>query len=207
MMKLFANTPLFDDEGQSMLDRFSIALFLSVLGAGTLLAAWLLTQDAAKRNVVERLASATQHGNIHVLNNVIDWDSVRNNLKKDLMERKIQTSGADLPTQPEAIDELVNYYVRPGNLPMLLNIYKQGAASRINPRDFVRDAHFSGIREITLNVSAPPQLEKPWINKLDPIEMVMSLEPTGWKVKRIRPPEYMIPTSAPTSRFINKKGV
>lgn len=207
MIRLFANSPLFDTENQSMLDRFSVGLFLSVLGAGTLLAAWLLTQDAAKRNVVERLANATQRGDIHVLNTAIDWDSVRNNLRKDLLERTIQAHEANLPTQPEAVDELVNYYVRPGNLPMLLNLYKEGAASRIDPRDFVRDAHFSGIREITLNVSAPPQLEKPWINKLHPIEMVMSLEPSGWKVKRIRPPEYMIPTSAPTSRFINKKGV
>ncbi len=206
MIKIFANAPLFDTENQSMLDRFSVGLFLSVLGAGTLLAAWLLTQDAAKRNVVERIATATQQGNIHALNSIIDWDSVRKNLKKDILERH-PAQGTDLPTQPEAVDELVNYYVRPGNLPMLLNIYKEGAASRIDPRDFVRDAHFSGIREITLNVSAPPQLEKPWINKLRPIEMVMSLEPTGWKVKRVRPPEYMIPTSAPTSRFISKKGV
>jgi hypothetical protein len=38
-----------------------------------LLAAWLLTQDAAKRNVVERIATATQQGNIHALNSIIDW--------------------------------------------------------------------------------------------------------------------------------------
>lgn len=110
-----------------------------------------------------------------------------------------------MPTQPEAVDELVNYYVRPENLPMLIDMYKT-AAREIDPKAFVRDVRFSGIREITMHVSPPPQFNMPWVNRLQPVEVVLSLETSGWKMKRVRPPEYLIPISAPTSRFIVKKG-
>ncbi len=184
------------DTPASRLDRIAVSLFLSVLGAGTLLAAWLITQDAAKRDLINSFASATENGDIYRLNNTLDWNSVRNNLKHDILANTLRSEAAGLPTQPEVVDQLINYYVRPENIPVLINLYKNGARE-IDPRAFVQDINFSGWREITMHVAAPPQFNQPWINRLKPVEVNLVLETSGWKVKRIRPPEYLIPTSAP----------
>lgn len=194
-MNFFSSVALFENEQRSMLDRFSVNFFLSVLGAGTLLAAWLLAQDAAKKVVVDNITQAANSGNIYVLNKAVDWNSVRDNMKQDILNNH-HNEMVGLPNQPQEVEKLVNYYVRPDNVPVLLSMYKK-VAPTIDTRSFVHDVRFSGIREITMEIAAPPQLDKPWINRLHPVEMVLLLEPTGWKLKRIRPPEYMIPTRIP----------
>ena len=206
MTSLLATLSLSSDDSKlSRLDRIALSLFLSVLGAGTLLAAWLITQDAAKRSLINDFATATQNGDIYRLSSTLDWNSVRAHLKQDILSDNVRSEHAGLPTQPEAVNELVNYYVRPENVPMLISMYKNGARD-IDPKAFIQEVNFSGWREITMHIAAPPQFQQPWINRLKPVEVIMTLETSGWKIKRIRPPEYLIPTSAPTPRFNAKKG-
>lgn len=175
----------------SKLDNIAMGIFLVVMGAGTLLAASLLVQDATKRAVIYDLADAARSGNIHALNEYTDWNSVRNWMKKDLKQR-------DVATSPEKVDKLVDYYVRPENLPSLLYYYKT-AAGGASPEAFIRDARFSGMTEITVELAAPPQFDKPWISNLQPVRAVFALDGLQWKLKRLDAPDYLIPADAPTT--------
>jgi hypothetical protein len=173
----------------SKLDNLAMGIFLVVMGAGILLAAWLLVQDATKRAVVADLADATRQGNIHALNEHTDWQSVRDWLKKDLKARPAAA-------QNDKVDNLVDYYVRPENLPNLLYFYNT-IGGHVSPEAFVRDIRFSGITQITVEMAAPPQFDKPWMNKLEPVRAVFELDGLEWKLKRITAPDYLIPASAP----------
>jgi hypothetical protein len=184
-------------EIQTKLDSFAMGMFLAVMGAGTLLAAWLLVQDATKRAVITDIADATRQGNIHALNEKTDWTSVRNWLKQDLKQRAAAEQSAK-------VDQIVDYYVRPENLPSLLYYYNT-SANHVKPEAFVRDARFSGITQITVEFAAPPQFDKPWLEKLKPVRAVFELDGLDWKLKRIDAPDYLIPTAAPAT-IASKEG-
>lgn len=193
-----------EKEKQARLDAFGMGVFLVVLGAGTLLAAWLLFQEATKKSIVDQFATAARQGDIHVLNEGTDWTSVRNWLKSDLkMRHKGDSQNTSVTNKPQQVDEIVDYYVRPENLPSLLYYYNENAG-HVKPEAFVREVHFTGLREITVEIGAPPQLDKPWMNSLAPVRAIFELEGSGWKLKRLDAPDYLIPTQAPTASFIKK---
>lgn len=173
----------------SKIDNFAMGIFLVVMGAGILLAAWLLVQDGAKRAVISDLASAAKSGNIYELKNKTDWASVRDWMKRDLKQRAAIEQNAK-------VDKLVDYYVRPENLPSLLYFYNANAKG-VSPEAFVRDVRFSGITQITIEMAAPPQFDKPWMNGLQPVRAVFELDGMEWKLKRINAPDYLIPHDAP----------
>ncbi len=191
-----------EKQKQARLDAFGMGVFLVVLGAGTLLAAWLLFQEATKRSIVDQIATATREGNIYSLNAQTDWPSVRNWLKADLKQRSVH-NGTSSPDKAEQVDGIVDYYVRPENLPSLLYYYNANAA-HVNPEAFVRDVRFSGITEVTVEIAAPPQFDKPWMNNLQPVRAVFELEANGWKLKKLDAPDYLIPTRAPPTVMARK---
>jgi hypothetical protein len=182
---------------RTRLDNFAMSVFLVVMGAGAFLAAWLLFQEATKRALVTDFAIAARQGNIYALNENTDWASVRDWMKRDLKQRPRFATGI---TPVSKADELVEYYVRPENLPSLLYYYNTNAR-HMDPEAFVRDVRFSGITEITVEIAAPPQLDKPWINQLEPVRAVFQLEGLGWKLKKLNAPDYLIPSEAPTASF------
>ncbi|MDB5478022.1 MAG: hypothetical protein JWM96_517 [Alphaproteobacteria bacterium] len=184
-------------------DDFGMSVFLVVMGTGILLAAWMLVQQAARNQVIREFATAAREGNMYVLSANTDWDSVRDGLKRDLKERA--ASSDTLPRDEAALDELVDYYVRPQNLPSLLYYYNANAA-HINPADFVRDVSLSGITQFTVEIGAPPQFDKPWLNNLEPVRATFALDGLNWKLKQIHAPDYLIPASAPTAHFMTKAG-
>lgn len=178
---------------------FGTGVFLVMLGAGTLLAAWLLFQEAAKQQLVTSMASAARQGDLYVLIDGTDWVSVRDELKRDLKSRA--KTNASLPNQDSIVEELVDFYVRPANVPDLVNLYRS-SASRVDPKVFVRDIRFSGFAEMTVEIATPPQFNKPWLNALEPVRAVFKLDGFGpeglsWRLKKIDAPDYLIPTQAP----------
>lgn len=184
-------------------ERVASGMFLSVMGAGLLLAAWLLVGEGAKRQLIHDFAQAAKQGNIYALKLHTDWASVKENLKDDLLHRAHKPA-SDLPKDAGAVNELVEYYVRPDNLPQLLSAYRN-MAGPVSPDAFVRDARLSGIREITVELGIPPQLDKPWLNNLEPVRAVFALNRKGWVLKKVIAPDYLIPSKAPPHHQAAKK--
>jgi hypothetical protein len=191
-------------DGNSRLDRFAAGMFLVVLGSGVLLAAWMLFQNAAQKAVIHELAVATRDGDIHKLKSQTDWESVKESLKKDLKERGV-TLASKTGDNDKAVDELVDFYVRPESLPSLLYYYNV-SLGHVNPEAFVRDVRFSGITEMTIEIAPPPQLDKPWMNSLEPVRAKFALDGLEWKLKQLDAPDYLIPPKAPTPSFKDKNG-
>jgi hypothetical protein len=187
---------------QSKLDNFAAGMFLVVMGSGILLAAWLLFQNAAQKAIVADVASAARDGNIYKLKSHADWASIKDDLKKSIKERNVNVAHTN-GSKDEAVDELVEYYVRPESLPSLLYEYNS-TLKHVDPEAFVRDVRFSGVTEITVEIAPPPQFDKPWMNKLEPVRAVFKLDGLDWKLKKIDAPDYLIPQRAPTPSFKEK---
>lgn len=174
-------------------DAFAMGVFLSVLGAGVLLASWLLTQQASTTSLVHHITSAARAGEVYKLAQSADWESLRKHLKSDLKKR----SKASKHLNPDQIDRLVDYYVRPQQLGLLVAHYNAGPVRDMPPEAFIRQARFSGLTELTLELAPPPQFDKPWMNNLEPMKVVFALDGLSWKLKRVSAPDYMLPTTLP----------
>ena len=174
-------------------------LALALSGAGMLLAVWLLVQESAKRQLIRDFAGATAAGNSMTLILNTDWVSVRQALKQDLKLRF--ATNPSLPNSREDVEKLVDYYVQPEKVPYLLYFYQQ-AAGRIGAEAFVRRARFSGLTEITVDIASPPQVNKPWLNHLEPVHAVFQLDMAAlnWKLVKIQAPDYLIPTQVPAKK-------
>lgn len=166
---------------------------LSILAAGTLFAAWLLIQDITKQRIIDDISIAVTSGNIHMLVKNTDWESVRHHMKRDLQHRS--RHNVSLPQKPHELSALVDYYIRPENVPVLFEAYRR-KASHMNVRDFVRRSYFSGLTEVTLELASPPQFDKPWLNRQPPVRAVFKLRGMGWTLHHIDAPDYLIPTQA-----------
>lgn len=186
---------------QTRLDNFAAGMFLVVMGSGVLLAAWMLFQNASQKAVIADIASAARDGDIYKLKNHTDWASVQAWMKKDLKARGAPIAATG--NKDKAVDELVDYYVRPESLPSLLYYYNS-SLKHVDPESFVRDVRFSGITEMTVEIAPPPQFDKPWMSNLEPVRAVFKLEGLGWKLKKLEAPDYLIPPSAPTPSFKEK---
>ena len=178
---------------RSRWDAFGMGVFLSVLGAGVLLASWLLAQQASTTYLIYDISEAARTGHIHKLADAADWESLRSHLKQDLKERPATMRGLG----PDAIDQLVDHYVRPQNLGLLVAHYNAGPVRDIPPEAFIRQARFSGLTELTLELGPPPQFDKPWMNELEPVRAVFALDGLSWKLKRISAPDYLLPSTLP----------
>lgn len=185
----------------SRLWRFVLS---AVVIAAAMVAVWLVVTDNAKRKLVAELANATERGELYTLIHTADWDVLRDDMKRDLLERA-QRSAA-LPEEPRVVEELVDYYVRPEYAPELMRHYQQKAA-HIPPHAFVRQVRFSGLTEVTVELASPPQFDKPWLNQLEPVLAVFRFNAPelSWKLQKLRAPDYLIPASVPAIAF--KKGV
>lgn len=201
LISLFTNKK---DDSQTRLDRFAAGMFLVVLGSGVLLASWMLFQNASKKAVINEIATAAREGDFHKLKTQTDWESVKDSLKKNLIERGVNLA-AVTGDHEQAVEELVDYYVRPESLPSLLYYYNV-SLGHVNPEAFVRDVRFSGITEMTIEIAPPPQLDKPWMNNLEPVRAKFALDGLEWKLKDLDAPDYLIPAAAPTPSFKGKNG-
>lgn len=172
-------------------DAFAMGVFLSVLGAGVLLASWLLTQQASTNYLVRDISSAARAGQIHKLAQSADWKSLRTHMKRDLKHRVMASKNLS----SEQIDRLVDHYVQPQQLGALVAHYNAGPARDMPPEAFIRHARFSGLTELTLELAPPPQFDKPWMNNAEPMKVVFALDGLSWKLKRVSAPDYMLPTA------------
>jgi len=181
--------------------RWLTAALIVVLGATAMMVGWVIFQEVAKRRLLHELSVAATTSNIHAFVSGTDWQSIRDTLRQDLKQRA--TTSASLPQQAKTIDRLVDYYVRPESVPMLLAFYQKNAGT-IRPEAFMRHPRFTGLAEITMDIVMPPQFDKPWLNNLEPVHAVFALDVAdlGWKLKKIDAPDYLIPTRLPkTARF------
>lgn len=185
------------------MERVASGMFLSVMGAGLLLAAWMLVGEGAKRQLIHDFTQAANQGSVYKLQLHTDWSSVKENLKQDLLHRG-HKSATGQPRDASEVNELVDYYVRPDSLPQLLSEYRK-MAGPVSPDAFVRDARLSGIREITVVLAPPPQLDKPWLNNLEPVRAVFALGSKGWVLKKVVAPDYLIPSKAPPHHKLASK--
>lgn len=173
---------------QRRLDSFAQGFFLAVFGAGVLLAAWLLFQEASKNSVIQTFSTAAQQGNAFMIRNNTDWDSVRSWLKEDLKNRP----GMGGVESGKKVDSMVDALVQPDVVDMMIAAY-QSKAGHINPADFVRQTRFSGLMEMTMTIAPPPQMGQPWLNTLEPVRLIFSLDGFSWKLKRVEAPDYLLP--------------
>lgn len=178
----FAFVSLFENEEHSWLDRLSVNLFLGVLGSGILLAAWLLTQNATKQNLVQQLSLATLQGDVHHLNQSIDWTSIEYHLIDDLTN---QTTTSN----QEKLSQIAKYVASPSNLPVIIHYYRKAAHALGSSNALIQDIRFTGIREITVTLATPDSVNPKRLQPLDPTQLIFKLGLDGWKVKRILPPQ------------------
>ncbi len=163
----------------------------------------ILMHTFTRQHVVNSVSVAAEQGDLYSLNTRTDWAELRAWMKEDLQRRSqtiaAKSSGYDMSQQE--IDDLVDYYVQPANLPSLIYFHNK-MASNIQPREFVRNIRFTGLNEMTMELSFPPQAEKPWVNYLEPVRAVFQLDNMTWTLKKLHTPFYLIPTKAPTPSHI-----
>lgn len=164
-----------------------------------------LINTFTRQHVVYTVTSAAKKGDIHSLKTRTDWAELRAWMKKDLRSRTqtiaAKSSGYDM--SEKAVDDLVDYYVQPANLPSLIYFQSQ-LAKDIDVEDFVRSVRFTGMKEMTMEISFPPQEDKPWVNYLEPVRAVFQLDNMTWKLKQLHTPLYLVPTKAPTPSHIGQ---
>lgn len=164
-----------------------------------------LINTFTRQHVINTVTVAAKNGDIFSLKNRTDWPELRAWMKDDLHKRTktiaAKSSGYDMSDQ--AVDDLVDYYVQPANLPSLIYFHNQ-LASNVNVEDFVRNVRFTGMKEMTMEISFPPQEDKPWVNYLEPVKAVFQLDNMTWKLKKLHTPLYLVPQKAPTPAHIGK---
>ena len=188
---------LFDDEKQSPIDRVGVMFFLSVLGAGIMLAAWLLVQDAAKYQLVQDFTHAIETDASNDIAKNVDWQSVRTALVNDIMQNRMAVE-MGFPTEHKNVEKLVAYYVQPSQIPVLMGLYRAALPQRIDAQNFVRYARFTSFREVTVEIAAPAQFDRLWVNHLEPVHLIYELRLSGWNLVQVKLPLYMLPTRIPS---------
>lgn len=174
--------------------RFVHVFTVILLGMGTILALGLVAQQTVKDRFINEVTRAVAQGQIHIFTKNTDWNHLRSELKADLKQRA--TYNLSLPQNEAVLENVVDYYVRPENMPDLLHYYKKHAA-HLQIRDFIRRIYFSGLTEMTIEIAPPPQLDKPWLNRQAPMRAVLRLQGTRWVLKELDAPDYLIPSRTP----------
>lgn len=164
-----------------------------------------LINTFTRQHVVRTVAMAAEKGDIYSLKKRTDWAELRAWMKQDLRKRTqtIAAKSSGYEMSEKEVDDLVDYYVQPANLPSLIYFHNQ-LASNIDAEDFVRNVRFTGMKEMTMEISFPPQEDKPWVNYLEPVKAVFQLDNMKWKLKKLHTPLYLVPTKAPTPSHIGK---
>lgn len=152
----------------------------------------------AREHVSAKLVQATRTGDIATIERLTDWDSLRDWLKNDLKERAdtavAKSTGHAL--SDEEINNLVDFYIRPGNIPSLF-YFQRELAPNVSPDKFIRDVKFDGVDRMIMTIAFPPQPDKPWITSLEPVRAIFQLENIEWKLVELHTPFYLLPKSAP----------
>jgi len=152
----------------------------------------------AREHVSAKLIKATKTGDIATIDHLTDWAALRDWLKEDLKHRAdsaiAKSTGHAL--SDEKIDKLVDFYIRPDNIPSLFFFQKE-VAPNVNPADFIRDVTFDGVSRMVVTIAFPPQEDKPWINSLEPVRAIFELENMEWKLVELHTPFYLLPKDAP----------
>ncbi len=166
-----------------------------------------LINTFTRQHVVRTMTVAAKNGDIHSLKNRTDWSELRAWMKEDLRNRTktIAAKSSGYEMSEKEVDDLVDYYVQPANLPSLIYFHNQ-LADNVDIEDFVRNVRFTGMKEMTMEISFPPQEDKPWINYLEPVKAVFQLDNMKWKLKKLHTPLYLVPTKAPTPSHLSEAG-
>ncbi len=154
---------------------------------------------SVKHNIVHSITSATLKGDVNALKERTDWNALRESIKLDLEERTQSeyAKSAGLNLSKKEIHNLVDFYIRPENVPMLFYYHSQFAPD-IPPRDFIRSAKMLGFKELVMNVAYPAQDDRPWIESLEPVQIVFRLDNSfKWRLVDMNAPFYVIPRQAP----------
>lgn len=175
-------------------DNFGMNFFLAVMGAGVLLAAWMLMQQGARNQVVHEFNEAARSGNIQSLETKTDWASVRQWMKNDIKERALLQHAVFVA--PERLDEIVDSYVRPENLVDIVHSLN-GGHKDMDPLAFVSNARFSGITEFTIEIMVPPSKNEPY-SKPEAIRAGFALDDLKWKLKKLDAPRQIVASAVST---------
>jgi hypothetical protein len=181
------------------LRRLIVPMAIVVCLASLLVITFYSLNMMARQHVITAITSAAASGNINQLSELTDWSALREWLKRDLHTRTqtimAKSSGHGLSL--EEVDNIVDYYVQPMNIPMLLYYHNQMAPD-IKPEEFVREVKFLDVGKMEVTLGFPPKRSKPWIKGLEPVRAVFQLEGMAWKMKELHAPFYLVPTAAPS---------
>lgn len=107
----------------------------------------------------------------------------------------------------ENIDEVVDYYVQPDNLPVLMAL-KDKRFRAFNPDDFVQNVGFASpfswtvsfglpsgrVSEVSDAINNPEMVSK--VQSVMQVTLVFELDGMTWRVTQIRVPLFMVPKRA-----------
>lgn len=147
---------------------------------------------------MDEFVLAARTGNMHAINQRTDWVSLRASMKKDLQQRAKSMLGktTGLNMSDASLNALVDYYVKPANIPTLF-YYRSQYARDIHPREFIRRSYFTALDEFVVEVGYPPQSDKPWTAYIEPVKILFKLDGFQWRLKQIIPPLYVVPQKVP----------
>ena len=101
------------------LKKYILPVSIIIMTMGFLFISVTLIDVVARQHVVKTVTMAAKNGNIHKLNTRTDWTELRAWMKEDLRARTktIQAKSSGYEMTEKAVDDLVDYYVQPTNLP------------------------------------------------------------------------------------------
>lgn len=181
-----------------------VSLGITILGA----LATYMTRDA----VLDEMISNAENRNFEELEKRFVWEELRNNIKARIRSQKKAVGKLNLGNissgpADNRIDEVVDYFVQPDNLPVLMAL-KDKRFKIFGAEDFVQSVGFaspfswtasfglpsSRVANVSKAVNNPALVSK--VQSAMQVILVFELDGLTWKVTNIRLPLFMVPKRA-----------
>lgn len=188
-----------------MLRLFLIVAVVLLLGMANIafLLSWGVVSKA-ERNILPPVIAAFDAGDVTALEQRIAWDKLQDFLRKDIEKRMRNAPNATEGEKSAAvIADIVEYYVQPENLRLLLQ-YKNHLFAQHKTQNFISDIKWSPFLSFDMvlgypvheaDISADPRTKTPVQRLRSHIQVTARFTLVGgvWKITELHVPLHLIP--------------
>ena len=173
----------------------------------------------AKDDVIAKLITAAEKQDRDTLQAYVDWDRLKQFLKRDLGSKAESVRNAQsVPSfgpPPDKIDELVDHYITPKGIQMALAIKKMRYPDTA-PRAFIAESGIEGPSSFSVTLALPEKIEgkkgprlskgqRRLANQFMRVRFVFVRKGWRWRTTQMHVPIFLVPPEAISPAQIERK--
>ena len=179
--------------------------------AVALLLAWAIIMSAvnalSQDSVVAEITAAVRAGDAQALEDRVNWDDLREQLKESLTKQAKLLKAAGLSSGPSVtnVDKIVDHYAQPDKIPVLLGL-KAAFLPEIDPDKFIRSYSYTGPASFKVVFWYPREgRHAQYIPVTLNVTAVFKLDGFTWKVHELQVPAPLVPSRiVETDNIVNQ---